>query len=308
MNKYEVNQIKGVIPAMLTFFDENEEIDEMCTRRMVDFMIDNGAEGLYLTGSTGLCFMMTLGERKKVVEIVIDQVKSRVPVVVHVGDIGTKKSIELAKHAYEQGADAISSVPPFYWNFSSENIYQYYKDISDSTPLPMIVYNIHLAGLMDKSLIMRLAKLDNVKGIKYTARTHDEMGMIKDEMGKDFMVYSGCDEMAFSGMCSGADGIIGSFYNLVPDVYKKILDKVAESDIKGGMCLQKAADEIIMAALKYDFPAVLHNMIEWRGEKGGYPRKPYTKYKESDLAELKKDILKIQNKYQQEDLNIFKFD
>lgn len=298
MSRYELNQIKGVIPAMLTFFDEKEEIDEGCTRRMTEFMLEHGAQGLYLTGSTGLCFMMTLEERKKVVEIVIDQVQDRVPVIVHVGDIGTKKSMELAKHAWEYGADAVSSVPPFYWQFHSENIYQYYRDISESTPLPMIVYNIQLAGLMDKDLLLRLAALEHVKGLKYTARTHDEMGFIKDELGEDFMVYSGCDEMAFSGLCAGADGVIGSFYNLFPDLYRRILDKVKESDIPGGMHLQKAAGEVICAALKYDFPSVLYNMIGWRGEDGGYPRRPFVKYKEEELAGLKEEIRWIQDKYQ----------
>jgi len=305
MSKYELNQIKGVIPAMLTFFDEQEEIDEACTRGMVEFMLRNGAQGLYLTGSTGLCFTMTLEERKRVVELVIDQVKGRIPVIVHVGDIGTKKSIELAVHAWEQGADAISSVPPFYWKFSAENIYQYYKDISESTPLPMIVYNIQLAGLMDKGLLMRLAELPNVQGLKYTSRTHDEMGLIKDELGEGFMVYSGCDEMAFSGLCAGADGLIGSFYNLFPDLYRSIQDKAEESDIRNGMQLQKAADELIFAALKYDFPAVLHNMIEWRGEPGGYPRKPFMKYRDEELNGLKEDIRRIQDRYQLSELDIF---
>ena len=107
---------------------------------------------------------MTAEERNLVVDTVIDQVKGRVPVIVHVGDIGTKKSIELAKHAYEAGADAISSVPPFYWKFRADDIYSYYKDISEATPLPMVVYNIQLAGLMDMGLLLKLADLPNVHG------------------------------------------------------------------------------------------------------------------------------------------------
>ena len=149
MSRFEMNQIKGVIPAMMTFFDREENVDTECTRRMVEFMLEHGADGFYLTGSTGECFTMTVEERNLVVDTVIDQVKGRVPVVVHVGDIGTKKSIELAEHAYRAGADAISSVPPFYWKFRAGDIYNYYRDISESTPLPMVVYNIQLAGLMD---------------------------------------------------------------------------------------------------------------------------------------------------------------
>lgn len=305
MSGFEMNQIRGVIPAMLTFFDQEENVDTECTRRMVEFMLEQGADGFYLTGSTGECFTMTMEERNLVVDTVIDQVKGRVPVIVHVGDIGTKKSIELAKHAYEAGADAISSVPPFYWKFRAEDIYNYYKDISESTPLPMVVYNIQLAGLMDMELLLRLAKLPNVRGLKYTSRSHDEMGSIKDTLGRDFMIYSGCDEMAFSGMCSGADGIIGSFYNLFPDLYKQILTKVEESDIKGGMRLQRIADEVIFAALKYDFPSVLHNMMNWRGLESGYSRRPFYNYQDSELTGLKEDIGRIKEKYQAQELDMF---
>lgn len=145
MANFDITQIKGVIPAMLTFFDENEEVDETRTRNMTELLIRAGVNGLYLTGSTGACFTMTAEERCKVVDIVVDQVAGRIPVIVHVGDIGTKKSIELAKHAEKAGADAISSVPPFYWKFNGDSIYHYYKDIAQATSLPMIVYNIQLA-------------------------------------------------------------------------------------------------------------------------------------------------------------------
>ena len=307
MGKFEITSIKGVIPAMLTFFDKDENVDIQCTERMVDFMIDKGADGFYLTGSTGACFTMDVEERKLVVDTVIRKVNGRVPVIVHVGDIGTKKSVDLAKHAYEAGADAVSSVPPFYWKFSEDDIYNYYKDISEATPLPMIVYNIQLAGLMGLELLLKLTNLPNVRGLKYTSRSHDEMGYLKEKLGSNFMIYSGCDEMAFSGMCAGADGIIGSFYNLFPDLYKKILSKVDESDIKEGMKLQKIADEVIFAALKYDFPSVLHGMMKWRGLEAGYSRRPFYNYKDSELLELKEEMLKIKEKYQTKELDIFNF-
>lgn len=171
----------------------------------------------------------------------------------------------------------------------------------------MIVYNIQLAGIMDKNLLLKIAEIDQVCGLKYTARSHDEMGSIKDELGEDFMIYSGCDEMAFSGLCAGADGIIGSFYNLFPDLFKQILNKVKESDIPGGMRLQKIADEVIFAALKYDFPSILHNMITWRGIDSGYSRRPFHNYKEEEVEGLKKEILAIKEKYQAEELGMFRF-
>ena len=99
MSKFSIQDFKGVVPALLTVFDKDENIDEMGMRQLVSFLLDKGVNGLYLTGSTGEGFTMSSIERMRVVEIVMDEVAGRVPVVVHVGAIGTKLSIELAQHA-----------------------------------------------------------------------------------------------------------------------------------------------------------------------------------------------------------------
>ncbi len=305
MKRYDITQIQGVIPATLTTFDEKEEIDDRRMRQLIDFQLEHGADGFYLTGSTGLCFTMTTKERMHVVESVIDCVNGRKPVIVHVGDIGTKNTIMLAKHAEQAGADAISSVPPFYWNFSRDDIYQYYKDVSSSVGIPMVVYNIALAGIMDSSLLEQITSLENVKGLKYTARTQDEMGNLKTIKGKDFMVYSGSDEMAFSGFCYGADGIIGSFYNVIPDIFKKIQVAYENDDIKTGIQIQQIADKLIYASLKYDFPSVLHNLLRWRGVDSGYSRRPFRNYSEKEMDPLKEEIRNIRMQPGGEVLDVF---
>ena len=195
MGKFNIEEFKGVIPAVLTVFDQDENIDEIGMRQLISHLIHKGVYGLYLTGSTGEGFTMSVEERMRVVEIVMDEVAGRVPVVVHVGAIGTKLSIELAKHAERVGADGISSVPPFYWRFNEDQIVNYYEDIATATSLPMIVYNVPLVGLLGMSTIKRLAQIENVKGIKYTALSLYEITQIKDEIGEDFLVYSGADEM-----------------------------------------------------------------------------------------------------------------
>lgn len=305
MSRYKITEIKGVIPALMTFFDKEERIDSGRTKAMIDFMIEKGADGFYLTGSTGECFTMTLEERMKATEIALEHINGRRPAIVHVGDIGTKKTIELAKQAYRAGADAISSVPPFYWRFSKEDIYHYYGDLSESVEIPLVVYNIVLAGIMDKELLLKIAGLDNVRGLKYTDRKHDEMGHLKERLGSDFMIYSGCDEMAFSGLCAGADGIIGSFYNVIPDLYKKIVKAVEESRIPDGIRLQKIADEFIFACLKYDFPSILHNVMNWRGLDSGYSRRPFYNYEDYELEDLKEEIKRIRKQYQTRELDCF---
>lgn len=305
MAKFDIKEIKGVIPATLTCFDENEKVDEKRTRDLIEFLVNSGVDGLYITGSTGFCFAMTTEERKKSTEIVIDQVVGRIPVIVHVGDIGTAKSIELAHHAESVGADAISSVPPFYWGFSPDAIYNYYKDIAESVSIPMVVYNIALAGLMDRALIKKIASIPNVKGLKYTARSHDEMGSIKRELGEDFMIYSGCDEMAFSGFSFGADGIIGSFYNCIPELYIKIYNAYKNNDIKAGMEYQAVADEFIFAALKYNGLSSIYDLMRMRGLDAGYPIRPFIRNSPQDTESLKQELSKIRDEFKTKELDVF---
>lgn len=308
MAKFEMKDMTGVIAAMITLFDEQENVDVKRTEDLVDFLLEQGIDGFYLTGSTGEGFLMTPEERKLVVETVVNRVAGRKPVIVHVGDIGTKKSIDLAKHAYEAGADAISSVPPFYWKFSQEDIYNYYKDISEATPLPMIVYNVPLAGLMGTDLLLRLCQMPNVKGLKFTGKDHDQMSHLKDVLGKDFIIYSGCDEMAFSGLSVGTDGIIGSFYNVMPELFKKIWDCVHNGDLKEGARLQKIGTEIILASIQYDYLALMRNMIRWQGVDAGYSRRPFRNYKEEELEDFKEELRAIAKRYQVTDeVNFLKF-
>lgn len=297
MAKFKMHEINGVIAAMLTVFDENERVDVQRTRELVEFLLKRNIQGLYLTGSTGEGFLMTGEERCLVVETVVNQVNGRVPVIVHVGDIGTKKSIDLARHAYESGADAVSAVPPFYWKFSEEDIFNYYRDISEATPLPMIIYNVPLAGMMGTELLTRLAKLPNVKGIKFTGKDHDQMSHLVELLKPDIKIYSGCDEMALSGLSVGVDGIIGSFYNVMPELFEKLIDAVEKGDLRESSRLQKVGTEIILESVRYDYLALMRNMIRWQGVDAGYSRRPFRNYKDNELDLFKQRMREIRDTY-----------
>ncbi|MGE4453341.1 MAG: dihydrodipicolinate synthase family protein [Sphaerochaeta sp.] len=297
MDKMRLDRIGGVIPAALTCFDEHENFDEQCQRSVVQFLLSKHVDGLYLTGSTGETFLMDGEERKKVVEVVCDEVAGRVPIIVHVGDIGTRKSIKLAEHAYEHGVSAISSVPPFYWKFSFDEVYRYYQELSSSVPLPMIVYNVALAGVVDFSQIKRLSTLDNVEGIKYTASTHHEILRIKEEIGQDFKVYSGSDEMALSGLAYGSDGLIGSFYNVIPELFIGLYKAHERGDWELAKLLQKQADAIIFCVLQYPMHASMKCMLSWIGIDAGTVRRPFSSLDAEKEKQLKEELRNLRDSY-----------
>ena len=295
--KKNIEDFKGVIPAVLSVFDAQEELDEKGTRELIRFLTSFDIGGLYLTGSTGEAFLMNSEERKRQVEIVMDEVGDRLPVVVHVGAMSTRASVELARHAEAVGAAGISSVPPFYFKFNEEQIFGYYRDISEATSLPMIVYNIPLAGMMTVSMIERLASLPNVKGVKYTGTALYEVTQIRDACKPGFQIYGGCDELGSSNIALGVDGIIGSFYNCIPDLYLRIWKAVKESDVETAARLQRKALHVIMLGIQSrSMMACIKLWLRSAGVQAGYARRPFDNFTEEQAESLVRSLLELDSR------------
>ena len=305
MKQFDPNNINGVIPAMITSFNKDESINKEGIRKTINYLIYEKVNGLYITGSTGETFLMSQDEKKQVIEIIVEEVNGRVPVIAHIGSIGTKITTELGQYAEKVGVDALSALPPFYYGFSNDEIFSYYKDISNTTNLPITIYNISHAHLMDLDMLKRLAAIKNVKGVKYTAPTHFNFNKIKKEVGENFKIYSGMDEMSLSGLISGADGIIGSFYNLMPEMFVDIYAKVKEGNINAAKKIQEKINIIILYALgKSGYPFIKMG-LNWLGIDSGYVRKPFTTFIDREIENtIKNDLKKLTD---QNDLSGIKF-
>jgi N-acetylneuraminate lyase len=305
MKQFDPNNINGVIPAMITSFNKDESINKEGIRKTVNYLISAKVDGLYITGSTGETFLMSQEEKKQAIEIIVEEVNGRVPVIAHIGSIGTKITTELGQYAEKIGVDALSALPPFYYGFSNDEIFNYYQDISNSTNLPITVYNISHAHLMDLDMLKRLASIKNVKGVKYTAPTHFNFSKIKKEIGNSFKIYSGMDEMSLSGLISGADGIIGSFYNLMPELFVDIYAKIKEENINEAKKIQEKINVIIMYALSKSGYPFIKMGLNWLDVDSGYVRKPFTTFVDKEIEHIiKKDLKKLAD---QNDLSGIKF-
>lgn len=305
MSEFTLKDFRGVIPAALSIFDENENLDLEATKEFTEFLLKFDIGGLYLTGSTGEGFLMSAEEREKSSQAVIEVAKGKVPVVVHIGDIGTKKSIDLAKAAEEAGATAISSVPPFYWRFNSEQIEGYYKDIAEAVDIPMVIYNVPLAGMMSADMIKDLSKIENIKGVKYTNSDIYQIPAIKEACGEDFMVYGGADELASSNLLIGVDGIVGSFYNLIPDLFIQINEAIANNEVKKAYELQKNAVRIINYLVAGgNMVAGIKAVLREAGINAGYARRPFINFYGDDQVKLAKGLVELADKYQMKDIYV----
>ena len=305
MSECTLKDFRGVIPAALSIFDENENLDLEATKEFTEFLLKFDIGGLYLTGSTGEGFLMSAEEREKSSQAVIEVAKGKVPVVVHIGDIGTKKSIDLAKAAEVAGATAISSVPPFYWRFNSEQIYNYYKDIAEAVDIPMVIYNVPLAGMMSADMIKDLSQIENIKGVKYTNSDIYQIPAIKEACGEDFMVYGGADELASSNLLIGVDGIVGSFYNLIPDLFIQINEAIANNEVKKAYDLQKNAVRIINYLVAGgNMVAGIKAVLREAGINAGYARRPFINFYGDDQVKLAKGLVELADKYEMKDIYV----
>ena len=290
----DIKDFKGVIPAVLSVFHKNEDLDEAGTRAFIRHLLSYDIGGLYVTGSTAETFLMTSEERMRQLEIIMEEVGDKVPVVVHVGAMSTRESIRLAKHAESLGAAGVSSVPPFYFKYNADQIYNYYKDVAEATSLPMIVYNIPLAGMMTVDQIIRLSEIENVKGVKYTGTALFEVMQIRDGCKEGFQIYGGCDELGSSNISIGVDGVIGSFYNVIPDLYTRIWDAVKASDIPTATDLQHKAVHVIFAGINSgSMMAAMKVWLRAAGIPGGWSRRPFSNFTDEEEKALVAKLVAI---------------
>jgi N-acetylneuraminate lyase/4-hydroxy-tetrahydrodipicolinate synthase len=217
-------EVKGIIPPLTTPFTKNGDIYEAGLRRLVEFQIENGTHGLFICGTYGSGPIMSIEERKKVHEIVIDQTKGRITVIAHVGTTSTAQSIELARHAEDEGADCIASVSPYYHRHDERAVVEYFHALTRAVSLPVYVYNNPKASgvTITPSFLHHLANV-GVQGIKDSGFSFIELThfMLALEDKPDFIFVVGTEALALPAWMVGAKGSVSGLANAFPELMVK---------------------------------------------------------------------------------------
>jgi 4-hydroxy-tetrahydrodipicolinate synthase len=208
---------KGSFVALITPF-KNGEVDESALRKLVDWHLEQGTHGIVPVGTTGESPTLSHDEHKRVIEVVIEQVDGRVPVIAGAGSNNTREAVDFNRHAKEAGANAALHVAGYYNRPNQEGLYQHFKAVQDSADIPVIVYNIPPRAIVDilPETMARLAELPNIVGVKDAtgdlARISKERLAIKGE----FCYLSGEDGTALAYNSQGGDGCISVTANVAP--------------------------------------------------------------------------------------------
>lgn len=269
--------IQGIIPAMVTPFNEDESLNESALRRLVDHLIDGGVHGLFPTGSQGEFYALTPDERQRVWEVVIDQTAGRVPVYAGTGAITTRVVIELNRRAEAAGVDAVSVLTPFFISPTQDELYRHYMTIADATALPVILYsNPGRTGNLTLSvdLVARLAAHPNIVGIKDSS---GDLTMTMEYIratGDDFKVLLGRDTLIYAGLVHGASGSITATANVAPALVVEIYDAFIQGDLDRALMAQQRLAPLRLAFGLATFPVVVKEALAMVGIAAGPARAP----------------------------------
>jgi 2-dehydro-3-deoxy-D-pentonate aldolase len=236
------SMFSGLMPAMVTPFDERGEVDLEATEAVVERFVEAGVDGISPLGSTGESTHLAADERRRFTEEVVRIVAGRVPLVAGVGSAGTREAVDLARHAQSAGVDAVLVVSPFYWTVGEEALFRHFAAVAEAVDIPVFIYNLPLLINTDlsASLVGRIAaEYPNVAGIKDTTAQYTHTVEVLQEVKPvrpDFSVLAGFEPLILPSMLAGADGSICAFANVAPELFVNLVRSAQEDD------LQRAAE------------------------------------------------------------------
>ena len=250
----------GLMPAMVTPFDEQGELDLGAAEGVIERFVAAGVSGISPLGSTGEATHLTFDERKRFAGEVVRIASGRVPLVVGVGSSGTAEAVELARHAEGAGADAVLAVSPFYWKVGEAALFNHFATVANSVEIPVLLYNIPMLTGIDLSpaLIGRLAEqCENVVGIKDTVTVYGHTVSVLQEVKAkqpDFTVLSGWEDLIFPSLVAGADGSICAFSNVAPELFVNLVKSTREGDLDTAARLHRRVLALVTLGVHSDPP------------------------------------------------------
>ena len=260
--------LKGMGVALITPFKEDESVDYEALGRLVDYLLQNGADYLVVLGTTAETPTLTEEEKKKIIELVVTKVRHRIPIVLGVGGNCTKSVVDKLKNDNFEGIDAILSVVPYYNKPSQEGIYQHYKAIAQATELPVILYNVpgRTGVNMTAETTLRLAReFKNIIAVKEASGNITQMDDIIKNKPKDFNVISGDDGITFPLITLGAIGVISVIGNAFPREFSRMVRLALAGDYDSARTIHHRFTELFSLLFVDGNPAGVKSMLSMMG-------------------------------------------
>lgn len=267
----------GVIPATITPFKADESINDRAMLQLMRWNMEQGVDGFFIGGSSAECFLLTPEERARTFEIA-SELKNDVFLAAHVGAISTREAEGYARRAASLGFDAVAATPPFYYGFSSADVYHYYEAIAQAAGMPVLIYNFpgntNRPFDLEDSNTQKLFQSDFILGVKHTNQVVYQLERIK-RLNPKLVMMNGFDETMVAGLALGADGSIGSTFNFMYPHYKHIYDLFLDHQHEAALEAQVRANDIMAALCRVGLIPAIKYVLTTMGIDAGVARRPF---------------------------------
>ncbi|HLQ73276.1 MAG TPA: 4-hydroxy-tetrahydrodipicolinate synthase [Bacillota bacterium] len=281
-----------IMTAMVTPFNENDEIDFGATEKLVEHLIATGTEGLIIAGTTGESPTLTMEEQIELFKFVVKQVDGRIPVIAGAGSNNTKEAIHLTKNAEAAGVDGIMTVVPYYNKPSQAGLYEHFKTIAASTKLPIMLYNIPGRSSVNMSVdtIVELSKIENIVSVKEASADLDAMADIIQRTDEDFTLYSGDDGLTLPVLSIGGQGVVSVSAHVIGTEMKEMVHAFKEGNVKKAADLHRQLLPTMNAMFSAPSPTPVKAALEMIGIPVGDVRLPLVSLTEEELEFVRKHV------------------
>jgi len=289
---------QGILPALVTpFTEDSKQVNEEALRNLVSHCIELGVSGVVPCGTTGEFVNLTVEEKKKVIDVVVDEANGKVKVVAGTGASGTDQALEMTKHAKDAGADAALIVTPYYLKPTDRGIYEHYDTIASQVDLPIILYNIpQVTGLsLPWQMVEDLAQIPNIVGVKDSSGQLSFILAVLEKVRAKINVLCGHDEVVIAALAAGCSGAILASANVIPDVWLQVYNAIQKGNLQKARELQYRVQKIARIIAKSG-PVGTKEALNMMGMKMGPVRLPLSVGGEltyEEREELRLDLEKI---------------
>ncbi len=290
------SKLQGIFTPNMVPLDHEGKIDESGLRSYVDWLIERGVHGLYPNGSTGEFTRFTPAERRRIIEIIVDQAAGRVPILAGAAEANVRETIAACEYYHGLGVRAVAIVSPYYYRLSSDNVYAYFREIARNTPVDVTLYNIPMfASPIDLPTIQRLSEeCERIVAIKDSSGDVGQMMRMIEAIRPnrpDFSFMTGWDAVLMPMLMIGADGGTNVTSGVAPELTKKLYEAATAGQVEEARRLQylvrQIFDKLLFGA---DFPEACRVAIELRGLNMGPTRQPLSEDHKKTLADLQPQL------------------
>jgi 4-hydroxy-tetrahydrodipicolinate synthase len=282
---------KGSIVAIVTPFREGK-VDEEAYRELIEFQIQNGTHAIVPCGTTGESATLSMEEHARVIDVAVEAVNKRVPVIAGTGGNNTNEAIELTEHAKKAGADATLQVAPYYNKPTQEGLYQHFKAISEAAPLPQVVYNIpgRTGVNILPETVARLAELSDIVAIKEASGDLGQMAEIVRLAGDNITLLSGDDNVTLPVLALGGKGVVSVVANIVPKDSSDLVKAWEEGQVDKARALFYKLLPLCKAMFYETNPIPVKTALALMGKTTDELRLPMCNMAPANLERLKKAL------------------